>query len=64
MADETTDASNEEQLTIVLWQVTEEFLVHEEFVGLYEAPNIETATIFDEIQDVFREQNFSVAKQC
>lgn len=67
MADETTDASNEEQLTIVLRQVTEELLVHEEFIGLYKVPNIEAATIFGEIQDVLKELNIPVAKlrgQC
>jgi len=60
MADETTDTSNQEQLTIVLRQVTEELLVHEEFIGLYKVPNIEVATIFDVIQDVFKEFNIPV----
>jgi len=42
-------------------------LVHEEFIGLYKVPNIEAATIFDEIQGVLRELNIPVAKlrgQC
>ena len=38
MADETTDASNSEQVTIILRRVTESFEVHEEFIGLYKVP--------------------------
>ena len=67
MADETTNISNQEQHTIVLQQVTEDLLVHEEFTGLYKVPNIEAATIFDAIQDVLKELNIPVAKlrgQC
>ena len=35
MADETTDAANKEQVTLVFRWVTEEFQVHEECVGMY-----------------------------
>ena len=38
MMDETTDISNQEQLTIVLKWVDSAFSVHEEFVGLHAVP--------------------------
>ena len=41
MVDETTDASNREQVTLVLRHVTEGLRVYEEFLGLYAVDTIE-----------------------
>ena len=67
MADETTDASNHEQVTIVLRWVTEDFQVHEEFIGLYKVPSIDAETLTTTIKDTFMRLNLSLAKvrgQC
>ena len=64
MADETT---NTEQVAIVFRHVTDDLLVHEEFVGLYEVSTIEAATLFDAIKDVLLQLNLPTAKvhgQC
>ena len=53
MADETTDSSNQEQVTLVVRRVTEEFEVHEEFLGLYHVGSIDAATLTAAIKDVF-----------
>lgn len=63
MADETTDISNEEQVAIVFCRVTDDLLVHEEFVGLYKVSTIEAA-IFDAIKDVFIQLNLPTVKVC
>ena len=42
-------------------------MVHEEFLGLYEVPTIEAATLFDAIKDVFTRLNLPSVKlhgQC
>ena len=47
MADETTDASNEEQVVIVFRYVdNNDFSVEEEFLGLYCVPSIESNTLY------------------
>lgn len=67
MADETADASNTEQLVICLRWVDNDFIVSEEFLGLYELKNLEAVTIFSSIQDVLRRLNLPFDKcrgQC
>lgn len=41
MADETTDSSNREQVTLILRRVTQELEVQEEFLGLYHVASID-----------------------
>lgn len=53
MVDETTDVSNKEQATVVIRRVTEDFQVHEEFVGLYQVATIESATLVSMIRMFF-----------
>ena len=67
MADETTDASNYEQVTIVLRWVTEDFQVHEEFIGLYQVPSTDAETLTTTIKDTLTRLNLPLAKirgQC
>ena len=64
MSDETTDISNKEQMTVVIRWVTADFEVHEEFVGLYTVPSIDSNTIFTKIMDALKFLNVSVNKLC
>lgn len=67
MADETTDSSNSEQVTIVLRWVTEDFQVHEEFIGLYKVPSVDAETLTATIKDTLTRLNLPLAKirgQC
>ena len=67
MADETTDASNREQVTLSIRQVTEDLQVHEEFLGLYCVPSIDASTLTSVIKDLFIRMNLSFEKlrgQC
>ncbi len=51
MADETTDVSNKEQLTLVIRWVDENFEVHEEFLGLYNLLSTTADSIVASIKD-------------
>ena len=52
MADEYTDVSNREQVSICLhWVNSKEFNVHEDFIGFYEVDNIQNTTIVQAITD-------------
>ena len=62
MVDETTDASNREQVVICIWWVGEDFKVHEDFIGLFMVDAIDADTIFAVIMDVLRRLNLSVSK--
>ena len=53
IADEYTDASNDEQLTICLRWVDEMLDVHEDFLGFYRIPNIASETVVSVIKDTF-----------
>ena len=67
MVDETTDVSNREQVVVCLRSVTNNFVVHESFVGLYLVDAIDTGTLFDVIKDVLARLNISFNKirgQC
>ena len=45
MEDETTDASNREQVTLIIRQVTGDLQEHEEFLGLYNVPSIDASAL-------------------
>ena len=62
MADETTDVSIKEQVTIFLRWVTDNFQVHEEFLGLYHVDSIDAATITIVITDLFQRFNMNFGK--
>ena len=67
MADETRDASNTEQVALVIRRVTECFEVHEEFVGLYQVLCTDAETLTAVISDVLARLNLSFKKlrgQC
>ena len=67
LADETTDASNREQVTLFLRWVTDDLQVHEEFLGLYHVNGIDAATLTSVIQDLFVRLNVSLERlrgQC
>lgn len=67
MADETTDTSNKEQVTLVVRRVAEDLEVYEEFLGLYSVESIDAATISTVIKDLFIRMNLSLEKlrgQC
>ncbi len=67
MADETTDASNREQVTMVIRRVTEDLQVHEEFLGLYHVSAIDAATLTTVIKDLLMRMNLGIEKlrgQC
>ena len=59
--------SNREQATFVIRIVTEDFKVHEEFLGLYEVPSIDSKTLVDMIKDILVRLNININKvrgQC
>ena len=67
MADETTDASNKKQVTLIIRQVTEDQQVHEEFLGLYSVPSTDASTLTSVIRTLFTSLNLSFEKlrgQC
>ena len=67
MVDETTDASNVEQIVVCLRWVSEKFEVQEEFVGLYEVASTGAEIIYAAITDVLLRLNLAVSKvrgQC
>ena len=67
MIDETTDVTNQEQVTIVMRRIDQCLEVHEEFLGLYSVPCIDAATLFSVIQDVMLRLNIPMNKlrgQC
>ena len=67
MADETTDKSNQEQVTLFLRWVADDLQVNEEFLGLYHVNSIDAATLTSVIQDLFIRLNLSFERlrgQC
>ena len=64
MADETTNIANKEQVTIVIHWVTADFVVHEEFIGLYMVDLIDSKTIMATIMDVLTRLNLPISKLC
>ena len=68
MVDETTDVSNKEQAVLCFRWVSDDLIVHEDFVGLYGIENTEAKTLVNRILDVFLTRlNLSIKKlrgQC
>lgn len=62
MTDKTTDVSNNEQTTIVLRWMSEDLIVNEEFIGLYQVPFIDAATLVLVAKDTFQRLNLSLSK--
>ena len=53
MVDESTDKSSKEHLTLVLRWISENFVVSEEFVGLYYLSAIDAQSIVEVMKDAF-----------
>lgn len=53
MVDETTDKSNKEQLTLVIRWVSKDFVVSEEFLGLYSLSTADAKSIVNVMKDSF-----------
>ena len=67
MIDETTDVSNVEQVVICFRWVSENFEVHEDFVGLYEVESTTAERLYQVINDVMLRLNLTISKvrgQC
>jgi len=67
MVDECVDISNREQLVLCFRYVDNAVVAHEDFVGLYECPNITANTNVSAIDDVLVRLNLSISKcrgQC
>ena len=68
MADETTDCSNKEQVTMVVRHVADNLKVHEEFLGLFPvSKSTDATTLTNIIKKVFEDQGLSLQRlrgQC
>jgi len=67
MIDETTDVTNQEQDTIVLQRIDDNFKTFEEFIGLYMVSSIKAEVLNKVIKDTMIRLNLSVQKlgeQC
>ena len=65
--DEATDKANKEKLTIVVRWINEDFVVSEEFLGLYCLSAIDAQSIFEVMKDAFLRFQIPLAKlrgQC
>ena len=57
MVDETTDITNQEQVTVVMRRIDEAFAVYEEFLGLYAVSCINAETLLAVIKDTMLRLN-------
>ena len=67
MADEITDASNDEQLVLCLRSVDGDLVSHEDLIGLFKVPNMWADTLVSCIRDALIRINLSMNKcrgQC
>ena len=67
MIDECTDVSNQEQVAIILRWVDDQLTPHEEFIGLYAVPSIDSSMLVSIIKDTLVRMNLSLSKlrgQC
>ena len=62
MIDETTDVTNQEQVTIVLRRIDDTFETCEEFIGLYTVSSIEAECLTEVIKDTMIRLNLSMEK--
>ena len=51
LADEATDISRNEQMSLCIRWVDESYFIHEDVLGLFQLPNTKSATIFSSIKD-------------
>ena len=63
MADECTDISNKEQFTICIQWVGDDLQDHEDFIGLYDVPRIDSDTLVHAIKDTLVRMGVSLC-QC
>ena len=63
MTDETADASNREQIVIVIRHVSDDLVPHEEFTGLAKVPSIDANTVTETTEDSLLRMNLSL-KNC
>ena len=67
MIDETTDISNHEQTTVVIRWISESLDVHEDFLGLYQVPSIDSNRLTSVVKDSLCQINVQPSKlrsQC
>lgn len=67
MADECTDSSNKEQFTLCIRWVDKSLVDHEDFIGLYEVPSIQSDILVAAIKDVLLRMNLTLSNcrgQC
>lgn len=67
MVDETSDRSNKKQLTLIIRWISDNFMVQEEFPGLYVLSTIDAQSIVDVMKDAFLRFQIPLAKlrgQC
>ena len=67
MINETTDITNQEQVTIVMHRIDASFEVREEFMGLYAVSSIDATSLFAVIKDTMLRFNIPMSKlqgQC
>eukprot|EP00731_Ephydatia_muelleri_P003599 Em0001g3599a len=63
MTDETADASNREQIVIVIRHVSDDLVPHEEFTGLAKVPSIDANTVTETTEDSLLRVKKGVASQ-
>ena len=64
MIDEKTDVTNQEQVTIVLRRIDDNFETYEEFIGLYTVSSIKAECLTEVIKDTMIRLNLSMEKLC
>ncbi len=52
LADEATDISRHEQMSLSICWVNDRFMIHEDVLGLIQLPNTKSKTVFDAIKDI------------
>lgn len=60
MIDETTDASNSEQVVIAIRYVGDDLSVHEEFIGLYQTDSLLARSLAAIIKDTLLHLNLKI----
>ena len=63
LADETTDITNCEQLSISICWVTENYVIHEDFIDLVHVPRITSSVVTEALKDILIQCSLPLA-QC
>ena len=63
LADEATDMSRHEQMSLSIRWVDDDYAVHEDTLGLIQLPNTKSVTIFQAIKDILIRCSFPLS-QC